>query len=64
MRALLSSLEARMDAQHQRLGTKIERLEKRLDAAMARGQAEARLLALTPGKYTGIAGKLVDHLQK
>ncbi len=25
--------------------------------------AEARLLALTPGKYTGIADKLVDHLQ-
>ena len=24
--------------------------------------AEARLLALTPGKYTGIADKLVDHL--
>jgi adenylosuccinate lyase len=25
--------------------------------------AEARLLALTPGKYTGIADKLVDHLK-
>jgi adenylosuccinate lyase len=23
--------------------------------------AEARLLALTPGKYTGIADQLVDH---
>ena len=45
MRALLRPLETRMDAQHQRLGSKIERLEKRLDAAMAKGQAEARLLA-------------------
>lgn len=25
-------------------------------------EAEARLLALTPGTYTGIAGRLVDHL--
>jgi adenylosuccinate lyase len=25
--------------------------------------AEARLLALTPGTYTGIADKLVDHLK-
>ena len=25
--------------------------------------AEARLLALTPGKYTGIADQLVDHLK-
>jgi SAM-dependent methyltransferase len=45
MRALLRSLEERADAQHQRLVGKIERLEKRLDAAMARSQAEARLLA-------------------
>ncbi|MBB6405617.1 adenylosuccinate lyase [Arthrobacter sp. AZCC_0090] len=26
-------------------------------------EAEARLLALTPGKYTGIANQLVDHLK-
>jgi SAM-dependent methyltransferase len=45
VRALLRSLEERMDAQHQRLAGKIERLEKRMDAAMAKGQAEARLLA-------------------
>ena len=25
-------------------------------------EAEARLLALTPGNYTGIAADLVDHL--
>src|SRR6478672_1047629 len=43
----------------------------RVDAARMRefvqglglsADAEARLLALTPGKYTGIADKLVDHL--
>jgi SAM-dependent methyltransferase len=45
MRALLKPLEDRADAQHQRLVTKIERLEKRMDAAVAKGQAEARLLA-------------------
>jgi SAM-dependent methyltransferase len=45
VRALLRSLEKRMDAQHQRLVGKIERLEKRMDAAIAKGQAEARLLA-------------------
>jgi SAM-dependent methyltransferase len=45
LRALLKPLEERADAQHQRLVAKIERLEKRLDAAMAKGQAEARLLA-------------------
>ena len=45
MRALLRSFEERTDAQHQRLVDKIERLEKRLDAAMARSQADARLLA-------------------
>jgi SAM-dependent methyltransferase len=45
MRALLQSFEERADAQHQRLMGKIERLEKRVDAAMAKSQAEARLLA-------------------
>jgi SAM-dependent methyltransferase len=45
MRALLRSFEERADAQHQRLVSKIERLERRLDAAMAKSQAEARLLA-------------------
>ena len=45
MRALLRSFEERTDAQHQRLVDKIERLEKRVDAAMAKSQSEARLLA-------------------
>jgi hypothetical protein len=45
MRALLRSFEERADAQHQRLVGKIERLETRMDAAIAKGQAEARLLA-------------------
>ena len=36
MRALLRSFEERADAQHQRLVGKIERLEKRMDAAMAK----------------------------
>jgi adenylosuccinate lyase len=44
----------------------------RVDAARMRefvqglglsADAEARLLALTPGRYTGIADKLVDHLK-
>ena len=45
MRALLRSFEERVDGQHQQLVGKIERLEKRMDAAIAKGQAEARLLA-------------------
>jgi SAM-dependent methyltransferase len=45
MRALLKPIEERIDSQHQRLVGKIERLEKRMDAALAKGQAEARLLA-------------------
>jgi len=45
MRALMRSFEERADAQHQRLVGKIERLETRMDAAIAKGQAEARLLA-------------------
>jgi adenylosuccinate lyase len=45
---------------------------QRVDAARMRefvqslglsAEAEARLLALTPGKYTGIADQLVDHLK-
>jgi len=54
MRALLKPLEERADAQHQRLVSKIERLEKRMDAALAKGQAEARLLASRlGGQHTG-----------
>jgi SAM-dependent methyltransferase len=55
VRALLQPLEERADSQHQKLVAKIERLEKRMDAALAKGQAEARLLAsrfsppLSPG---------------
>jgi hypothetical protein len=45
MRAVLKPLDERADAQHQRVIASIERLEKRMDAALARGQAEARLLA-------------------
>lgn len=44
-RTLMHPLEERTEAQHQRLVAKIERLEKRMDASLARGQAEARLLA-------------------
>jgi hypothetical protein len=45
MRALLKPLEERAEAQHQRLVSKIDRLEKRVDVALAKSQAEARLLA-------------------
>jgi SAM-dependent methyltransferase len=45
MRSLLTPFEERVERQHQRLVAKIERLEKRVDAAMAKGHAEARLLA-------------------
>jgi SAM-dependent methyltransferase len=45
MRALLRPLEERGEAQHERLIARIERLEKRMDAALAKGQAETRLLA-------------------
>jgi SAM-dependent methyltransferase len=67
MRALLRSLEARLDAQHQRLGAKIERLEKRLDAAMAKGQAEARLLAsrlegrVAPRRSRRLGARIPQH---
>jgi len=67
MRALLRSVEARMDAQHQRLGGKIDRLEKRLDAAMAKGQAEARLLAsrleghAAPGRTRRLGARIPQH---
>jgi hypothetical protein len=44
-RTLMHPFEERTEAQHQRLLAKIERLEKRMDASLARGQAEARLLA-------------------
>jgi len=67
VRALLSSLEERMDVQHQRLAGKIERLEKRMDAAMARGQAEARLLASraegqsAPGRARRLGARIPQH---
>lgn len=62
-RALLRSLEERMEAQHQRLAGKIERLEKRMDAAMARGQAEARLLASRlEGQAAGRSGGRTHRL--
>jgi hypothetical protein len=66
-RALLRPLEERMDAQHQRLGSKIERLEKRLNAAMAKGQAEARLLAsrleghATAGRPRRLGARIPQH---
>ena len=45
MRVLLKPLSDRTDSQHQQLLSKIERLEKRMEAGLAKGQAEARLLA-------------------
>jgi len=44
-RVLFRPLEERVQSQHKRLIGKLDRLEKRVDAAIARGQAEARLLA-------------------
>ena len=45
MRALLKPLSDRVESQHDLLVAKVDRLEKRLEAGLARGQAEARLLA-------------------
>jgi SAM-dependent methyltransferase len=45
MRALLKPIEDRAESQHERLVSRIDRLERRVDAALAKGQAEARLLA-------------------
>lgn len=66
VRALLRSLEERIDSQHQRLAGKIERLEKRMDAAMAKGQAEARLLASrfegqTSGRTRRLGAQIPQH---
>jgi SAM-dependent methyltransferase len=44
-RALFQPLEEESATRHQQLVSRFERLEKRMDAALARGQAEARLLA-------------------
>lgn len=44
-RALLKPLSDRAESQHQQLVAKIERVEKRMEAGLAKGQAEARLLA-------------------
>ncbi|MFT4471512.1 adenylosuccinate lyase, partial [Arthrobacter sulfonylureivorans] len=40
-----------------------ERMKEFVSGLGLSAEAEARLLALTPGSYNGIAGKLVDHLQ-
>jgi len=67
MRSLLKPLEDRTDAQHQRLVAKIERLEKRMDAALAKGQAEARLLAsryegqAVPGRGRRLGARIPQH---
>jgi hypothetical protein len=67
VRALLRPVEERMDSQHQRLSGKIERLEKRMDAAMAKGQAEARLLAsrfegqVAPGRTRRLGTRIPQH---
>jgi SAM-dependent methyltransferase len=45
MRALLKPLSDRVESQNDLLVAKIERLEKRLEAGLAKGQADARLLA-------------------
>ncbi|TJY68991.1 adenylosuccinate lyase [Arthrobacter sp. CAU 1506] len=39
-----------------------ERMQEFVSGLGLSAEAEARLLALTPGNYNGIAGKLVDHL--
>ena len=39
-----------------------ERMKEFVSGLGLSPEAEARLLALTPGNYNGIAGKLVDHL--
>src|SRR5262245_21821975 len=44
-RALLRPLEDQSRAQQRELMARLERLEKRMDSALAKGQAEARLLA-------------------
>src|SRR6185503_3251525 len=43
--ALLRPLEEQARAQQRELMARLERLEKRMDSALAKGQAEARLLA-------------------
>src|SRR5262245_16977285 len=43
--ALLRPLEDQARAQQRELIARLERLEKRMDSALAKGQAEARLLA-------------------
>jgi SAM-dependent methyltransferase len=48
-RVLLKPLEDRADALHQQLLSRFERLEKRMDSAVAKSQAEARLLAARIG---------------
>jgi hypothetical protein len=45
MRALLAPLAERVESQHEQVVSRIERLEKRLEAGLAKGQAEARLFA-------------------
>jgi SAM-dependent methyltransferase len=46
MGALLAPLAERAESQHEQVVSRIERLEQRLGAGLAKGQAEARLLAL------------------
>ena len=41
-----------------------ERMKEFVSGLGLPAEAEARLLALTPAKYIGIAEDLVDHLQK
>jgi SAM-dependent methyltransferase len=70
MRALLRSFEERLDGQHQRLVGKIERLEKRMDAAIAKSQAEARLLAsrfegdAATGRRRRLGSRIPQHAQE
>jgi SAM-dependent methyltransferase len=67
MRALLKPLADRTDAQHERLVARIERLEKRMDAALAKSQAEARLLAsrfedqAVPGRVRRLGARIPQH---
>jgi SAM-dependent methyltransferase len=55
-RALLKPVDDRSRAQHQQLISRLERLEKRMDSALAKGQAEARLLAARLDARSAMAG--------
>jgi SAM-dependent methyltransferase len=67
MRTLLAPLAERAESQHQQLVSRIERLEKRMEAALAKGQADARLLAsrlepkARPARATRLGARIPQH---